>query len=138
MSVLSPYIPIPCTLIYSKCHNPSALHAQSQRDERTRRSKCTQRWLANEHFCEWSSSALCTQSTRSVRAVVPKNFGKYCNPRLSAILVVFTSTSVMDCFKAIHGKCKSYMSTHGSICLSWRGNQKFKKKNLYLGLHYSF
>ena len=63
---------------YSKCHNSSALHAQSQRDKRTRRSKCAQRWLANERFCEWTSSALCMQSTRSVRSAVPKNFGKYC------------------------------------------------------------
>ena len=32
----------------------------------TCKSKCTQHWLANEHFCEWTNPALCTQSTRSV------------------------------------------------------------------------
>ena len=63
--------------LYTPCHKSLALHAKSQRNGRTCRSKCTQPWLANGHFCEWTSSALWMQSTRSVRAVVLKNLGKY-------------------------------------------------------------
>ena len=66
-------------IYYSPCHNASSLHSQSQRYKRTRRSKCSQRWLAYTHFCKWTSAAPCMQSTREVRAAVLKNFGIYCN-----------------------------------------------------------
>ena len=103
-------------LSLSPFQSPSALHAQRQRDERKCRSKYTQRWLANEHFYQWTRPphahsqqgqcvqqcrritrpapphahsqqgqcvqqcrritrpAPCTQSTRSVRAAVPKDY----------------------------------------------------------------
>ena len=61
----------------SPFQSPSALHAQNQRDERKRRSKFAQRWLANGHFCQWTLPAPCTQSTRSVRATVPKDYERY-------------------------------------------------------------
>ena len=71
------YVPADKTrklLNQSPFQSPLALYAQSQRDERIRRSKCTQRWLANERFYQWTCPAPCTQSTRSVRAAVPKDY----------------------------------------------------------------
>ena len=56
---------------------PSALNEQSQRDELNRRSKCTRGWSANERFCQWTRPAPCTQSTKSVRAAVPKDYERY-------------------------------------------------------------
>ena len=73
-------------LLYSPFQSPSALHAQSQRDERTRKSKCTQRWLANERFCQWIRPAPCAQSTSSVRAVVPKDYERYYTASTNATL----------------------------------------------------
>ena len=42
---------------YSPSHKSSAPYAQSQRDERSHRNKCTQHQLANARFCDWTSPA---------------------------------------------------------------------------------
>ena len=73
--------------MYSPCHYSSALHAQSQRYKRTRRSKI------NAHSADWLMrifvNELAPPHAGEVRAAVPKNFGIYCT--------IFTKFNMIWC-----------------------------------------